>query len=122
MITTPTSAALPSGIGWWNGMAAQLSLPSTLGLRPRRDARLRAGSRRYFLQDDLPEQLGIGGAEGERRRVHALPGQGDVARGIERGPGGARGIDPGGKPLCRHRLHVEMHARKTVAAVVARQA
>ena len=71
MITTPTTAAANSGIGWSNGMAAQLSLPNMLVLRPRGyarvgPARLRAGPRRQFLRDDLLEQLGIGRAEGER--------------------------------------------------------
>ena len=58
MITTPTKAAAISGIGWSNGMAAQLSLPNMLMLRPWGyarvgPARLRAGSGRQLLRDDL---------------------------------------------------------------------
>src|ERR1700737_4014852 len=100
MITTPTKAAASSGIGWLNGMAAQLSLPNMLVLRPRGHARvgapgLRAGSRRQLLCDDLLEQRGVGCTEGERICVQALPGQRGVARGIESWTGVARSLDPG---------------------------
>src|SRR5689334_19315080 len=104
MISTTTRAPAASGIGWSNGMAAQLSLPNMLMLRPRGYARvgspgLRARPGRQFLRDDLLEQFGIGRAEGERRRVHALPGQGSVALGIEGWARLARGVDPVGKPF-----------------------
>src|ERR1700730_14793056 len=100
MITTPTRAAANSGIGWSNGMAAQLSLPNMLMLRPRRYARLwppglRARSRRQLLHDDLLEQIGLGRTESERSCVHAVLGQGSVASGIEGGAGVARGVNPG---------------------------
>src|SRR5712671_6868632 len=127
MIAAPTKAAAISGIGWSNGMAAQVSLPSMLVLRPRGYARvgspgLWARSRRQFLCDDLLEQLGIGCTEGERTCVHARPGQGRVAPGIEGWTGVARALDPGGELLRRHRVHVEMHVRETIAAIVARKA
>src|SRR5271166_4379562 len=96
MITTPTKDAANSGIGWSNGMAAQLNLPNML-LLPRRiyawaeqpDARsaqigLRTRSRRQLSHDDLLEQLGIGSAEGERTCVHTLPRQGSATFVIER--------------------------------------
>src|SRR5271167_4701301 len=127
MITRPTTAAAASGIGWLNGMASQLSLPNMLVLRPWRYARIRppalwAGSGRQLLSDDLVEQRGIRGAEGERTDVHALPGQRGVAFVIEGWAGAACGSNPGVKPLRRYCLHVEMHARETVATEVARQA
>src|SRR5580698_7317058 len=127
MITRPTTAAVISGIGWSNGMASQLSLPNMLMLRPRGYARarpsgLRTKSRRYLLRDDLLEQPGIGHPEGERAGVHALLGQRGVARGIEGWAVIARRFDPGGEALRRHGLHVEMHSREPIAAVVARQA
>src|ERR1700722_18171838 len=127
MITRPTTAAATSGIGWLNGMAAQLNLPNMLALRPWRYAwvrppPLRAGPRRQLLRDDLVEQPGIRRAECERTDVHALPGERDVVSVIEGWAGAACGNNPGVKPLCRHRLYVEMHSRKAIATEVARQA
>src|SRR5580658_10310432 len=110
MTTTPVS----SGIGWSNGMAAQVSSPNML--MPRR----RPGSGRQLLRGDALEQAGFGGAEGERRRIRALPGQVRVAGGVEGRAGVARGGDPGGEAVGRHRLHLEMHGREAIAAVVAR--
>ena len=42
-----------------------------------------------------------------------------VARGIKSWAGGARSLDPGGKLLRRHRVHVEMHAWEAVTTKVA---
>ena len=49
----------------------------------------------------------------------ALLGQLAIAGGIERRAILVRGIHPGGKLVCRHRPHVEMHVGKTVSAIVA---
>src|SRR5882757_3456351 len=87
-----------------------------------RPAGLRAGSRRQLLRDDLPEQRGVGCTEGERAGVHALPGEFGIARGIESRTRLARVLDPGVELLRRHRAHLEMHARETIAAIVARLA
>src|ERR1700722_1468572 len=127
MINRPTTAAAASGIGWSKGMAAQLSLPNMLVLRPWRYAwvrspALRAGSRRQLLRDDLVEQPGIHRTECGRTYVQALPGQGRVASIIEGRAGAPRGIDPSVEPLRRHCLHVEMHAGETIATEVARPA
>src|SRR5271169_866385 len=147
MITTPTKAAATSGIGWSNGMAAQLSLPNILMLHPLGDvvdrdelggsyvmshckqgriARvgqkgLRARSGRQLLRDDLVEQFRLDRTEGERTYVHALLGQGSVASGIESWGGVARDTNPSGKPFRRHRLHIEMHVRETIATIMARK-
>jgi hypothetical protein len=56
----------------------------------------------------------IGCTEGERSGIHALPGQGSVAPNIEGWACAARGLDPGGEPLRRHREHLEMHASGVV--------
>src|SRR5258708_29526268 len=127
MITRPTKAAAISGIGWSNGMAAQLSLPNMLRLRPWGYARIRvaglwAGPGREFLRDDLLEKLGIGRAESEGICVDALLGKSRIALGIEDRTRIARALDPGGELLRRHRLDVEMHFRETIATVVARLA
>src|ERR1700692_596540 len=109
MITTPTEAAANNGIGWSNGMAAQLNLPNMLVLRRLGcgvdrgelagsyamshceqgifaqvgQAGLRAGSRRQLLRDDLLVELRLDRTEGERLCVHALLSQGGVACGAE---------------------------------------
>src|ERR1700734_1205379 len=126
MITRPTTDAATSGIGWSNGMASQVSLPSMLVLRPRRYGYVRAPglwsrSRRQFLGRDLLEQPGLDVTIGERGHVDALLGEPGVARGIEWLAGRARGVDPAGKLIGRNRAHLEMHVREPVAAVVARE-
>jgi hypothetical protein len=75
-----------------------------------------------LLQDDLLKQLGIGRAEGKWIRVDALLCQDSVASVIEGWAGAARSINPSGKPIRRHCLHVEMHVRETIATKVARLA
>src|SRR5580658_7624875 len=127
MIARMTTAPVTSGIGWSSGMAAQVSLPSMLGLRSRGyvgvwPAGLRARPRRQHLCGDLLEQVGSGRTVGERSHIQALPGQVGIARGIEGWAAGARGLDPGSELVGRHCVYVEKHARETVAAEVARQA
>src|ERR1700692_2249932 len=147
MITTPTNAAANNGIGWSSGMAAQLSLPNMLVLhalggvvdrdelggscamshcKQGRIAQvgqhgLRARSGWQLLGDDLVEQLRLDRTECERTYFHALLSQGSVASGMQSWAGVARDTNPSGKPFRRHRLHVEMHVRETIATVVARQ-
>src|SRR2546423_3336770 len=86
-----------------------------------RPAALRAQSRRQFLCDDLLEQFGSDCTECEWACIHALPGELSIARGIERWTRVARTLDPGGELLRRDRMHVEMHVRETIAAIMARK-
>src|SRR5580704_6178217 len=124
MMATPTAPPATSGIGWSNGMAAQVSLPNMLLLRPWGYVRiwpagLRARSRWQYLCGDLLEQIGRGRAIGERTCIQALFGERGVAGGVKSWAGGTRSLDPGGKLLRPHRVHVEMHARKAVTTKVA---
>ena len=82
---------------------------------------MRAGSRRQLLRDDLLEQLRFDFTVCERTYVRALLRQRCVAFIIQRWTAIACGPNPGSEPICRYRLHVEMHVRETIATVVARQ-
>src|SRR5271166_1626877 len=131
-MASPTTAAVYSGIGSSSGMAAQVKLPNILVLLRRTGARvdepdarveqigLRAGSRRQLLCGDLLEQPGIDRSEGEWPPFDALPGEGDVARGVEGRADVAYALDPGGELVRWRRLHAEMHVREAIAAEVAR--
>src|SRR5271165_811865 len=121
-MTKPTNPAATRGMGWSTGMAAQLSLPNMLILRPLGCARTglfdrpRAGRQR--LRNDLLEQVGLDIAKGERPHVRALPGEIRIALRGQRRAAVACRIDPGGEAVGRHRLHAEVHVREPVAAVL----
>src|SRR5690349_14994788 len=114
---SPTSAAATSGIGWSNGMASQVSLPSMLVLRPLRGT----GPRRHDLQQDALEEVGIDVAIGERGHRDALLGQLGIALPVQDGTALAGLLDPGGEAVRRDHIDGEMHVGEAGAAIVARQ-
>src|ERR1700733_15280140 len=124
--TRITAPPATSGMGWLQGTASQVSLPTTLVSSPCWAngrcvaACLRAWARREFLIGDVVEQVGRDRPIGERRHVLARLQQRKVTRCVERQPRLSRCGYPLLKAVGRDRVHDEVHARKTVAAELAR--
>src|SRR5579863_4219042 len=110
---TPTIAPAKSGMGWSNGMAAQVSLPSMLFPRSTVCARTDfvdwAGTRRERLCDDLLEEIGSDVAIGEGRHAQTLLREVRIALLGQRRASLARRIDPCRELLGRNCFDVEVH-------------
>src|SRR3984957_8998919 len=118
--TTTKKAPAAKGIGWSNGIAAQVSLPSISVPRARRDADLwprvgcrgsgRVGHRQGFEKSrhDVAVCRRRDGAAGLRQFREAL--------GVQLAPAGTRGLDPILETLLVERDRVETHVGEPVAA------
>src|SRR5271163_2596390 len=122
-MANPTTAPAIKGIGWSNGMAAQVSLPNILLPPPFGRAWIslwdwtRTG--RQHLCDNLPEQIGLDVAIGERRHVQTLLGKLFIALPGQQRTAAARRVHPRREAVRRQSIHVEMHRREAVAAIMA---
>src|SRR5205823_5918832 len=86
-----TTEPAMSGIGWSQGIACHVSLPSMLALRAGRNgwtavSFLRPRARRNLLGRHRPKQVWIDCAIAQRGYVAALPGKRDVAGAVQRRP------------------------------------
>src|SRR5271168_2839439 len=103
----------PRSIGSLNGMASQVSLPSILLLHLHGLARL--SRTRRGMDDALEQVLGDPAIGRNRQGLTGFGERGEAFR-IERVALAARGIDPFGELVRRHRIDGEMHVGETVAA------
>src|SRR6267378_4562832 len=122
-----TAAPATSGIGWSQGIAFHVSLPSmSLGSRgANRHAAAAAGwprPRWDLLSGNGRKQARLDGPVGEGANVLALLRQGDVAVPVQGGWGVARALEPLRELVLRYGVYGEMHSRKSVAAELRRLA
>src|SRR6476620_8720114 len=83
----------------------------------------RPGTWRQRLHNDLVKQIRLDRRVGERSNLHALLREIPVGlRGEGRSGAFAGLVEPGGEPVLRQRLDVELHIREAVAAEMARHA
>src|SRR5262249_54674880 len=115
-MTMRTTAMLMMGSGSLNGIASQVSLPSTS------TSRVTHCRTRCRLVEDALEQLRFHRAIGCGRYVLARLCQFGVAALVEAGSGAARLCEPRIEIAGRHRLGDEPHVGKTVAAEHCRKA
>src|SRR6478672_198383 len=125
-MTMTTAAPAISGRGSFNGIAAQLSLPSMstscLTPWPRGSPSTRFSGPRHRPVDDALEQLRFYRAIGSRRHGLARLCQLGIAGLVQGGSGAARLFEPGVEIAGRHRLDDEPHLGKAVAAVICGEA
>src|ERR1700761_7664218 len=113
-IATSTTPPATSGMGWSNGIAAQVSLPSIGG--PDLCGQFRSRSRRDALGRDAQEKFGV--VQTIERLVlgHGLLRQFLVAVEIERRIAMHGLAGPVGEFVLRNDMNVEQHVRETIAA------